>query len=512
MTQNKKPHVFLVGAGPGDPGLLTVKGKKALKSADVLIYDRLVSPRLLELAGASCELIYVGKDPNKHTLPQHEINELIADKATGSNVVVRLKGGDPFVFGRGGEEAEVLRERGIEYDIVPGVTSAIAAPAYAGIPLTHRQMASSFTVITGHEHADKSESSIQWEHVAHLRGTLVFLMGMDNLSQIVGNLVEQGMDASTPVAVVHYGTWAIQKTGCGTLSTIETLVERQEIKNPSVIVVGQVAALREKLQWLERKPLFGKTIVVTRARLQASALSVKLEELGAHVQEFPAIEITPPSNPSLLVDAIKNLPLFQWVVFTSANGVEAFFAEADAQGEDARCLAGKQVVAIGSATQAALARCGIKQVFVPEEFCAEGIVALLADKLQPLDRVLIARAEEARDILPKTLTEYGAIVSDVAAYRTRAAAKCYEPLIEALREGKVDGITFTSSSTVRNLIESLQGQITLLEGIALYSIGPITSQTLGDFGLSPQVQADTYTIDGLVDAIAISQGGENELE
>lgn len=504
------PQAFLVGAGPGDPGLLTLKGKEAIEKADVLIYDRLVAPRLLDYAREDCELLYVGKDPDKHTVPQHEINDLIVQKALDGNVVVRLKGGDPFVFGRGGEEAEALRAHDVEFDIVPGVTSAIAAPAYAGIPVTDRRFASTFTVITGHERAGKSATSIPWEQVAKLQGTLVFLMGMDNLSFIVSKLREHGMDGGTPVAVVHYGTCPGQKSIGATLSSIEEKVYEQGIENPSVIVVGRVAAMREQLQWFERKPLFGKTIVVTRARHQASALTAQLEELGAQVLECPVIEIAPVGDGSLLDQAISHLYDYRWVIFTSANGVDAFFARVEAQNKDARCLAGANVVVIGSGTQAALARHGIKQVLVPGEFRAEGIVELLTGRLQPGERVLIARAEEARDVLPQSLADQGAVVDDVPAYRTFIAEGCREALLAALWKGEVDAVTFTSSSTVQNLVACLEGRVSLLEGVALYSIGPITSNTLRQAGLEPFGQADIYTIDGLVDSIVSSQGGSHE--
>ena len=502
-----KPRVFLVGAGPGDPGLLTLKGRRAIEEADVLVYDRLVSPRLLAFAKPGCELVYVGKDPLKHTLPQDKINELLVEKALGGNMVVRLKGGDPFVFGRGGEEAEVLRAHGIEFDIVPGVTSAIAAPAYAGIPVTHRNAASSFTVITGHEHAGKDESSIPWEQVAKLRGTLVFLMGMDNLPHIVGNLVKHGMDPETPTAVVRYGTWAMQRTASGTLASIEEQVLAQGIENPAVIVVGQVVALREQLQWAELKPLFGRTIVVTRARNQASALTAELERLGARVLECPVIETAPPTDPCALREAVLGVGAYRWVVFTSANGVEAFFAQVDELGLDARCLSGAQVAVIGTGTQASLASHGIKQVLVPQEYCAEGLVELLADKVQPEDRVLIARAQDARDVLPRMLSQRGAQVSDVAAYSTRLVDGCREQLVAALEADEVDAITFTSSSTVRNLLACLEGRTSLLKDVALFSIGPVTSATLREAGLEPQGQASEYTIPGVVESITECLGG-----
>lgn len=501
------PCVYLVGAGPGDPGLLTLKGRDAIGKADVLVYDRLVAVRLLDFARPGCELVYVGKGPALHTMPQHAINQLIVEKALAGAVVVRLKGGDPFVFGRGGEEAEALREHGIPFEIVPGVTSAVAAPAYAGIPVTHRGVATSFTVITGHERAGKDESSIPWEHVAKLQGTLVFLMGMDNLGLIVGKLVEHGMPVDTPAAVVHRGTWPGQKTVCAPLSAIEDEVRERGIENPSVIVVGPVVGLREQLAWFDAKPLFGKTIVVTRARHQASSLSEKLEELGACVVECPLIEIVPPTDPRALTDAVEGIERYRWIVFTSANGVDAFFAEAEAHGKDARLLAGKEIAVIGSGTEAALARFGITQVAVPESFCAEGLAALIADRIVPGERVLLARAETARDVLVRVLEERGAEVDDVAAYATRKAAGCSEALDAALRDNAVDAVTFTSSSTVLNFVECLRGQTSRIAGAALYSIGPITTQTMRDAGLEPRGQAHTYTIDGLVETMRESLEG-----
>lgn len=499
-----KTQVYLVGAGPGDPGLLTLKGRAAIERADVLVYDRLVSQRLLKLAPENCELIYVGKTPDHHTLPQYEINALLVQKALEGKVVVRLKGGDPFVFGRGGEEAEELRAHDISYEVVSGVTSAIAAPAYAGIPVTHRDAASSFTVITGHERDGKDSSAIPWEHVARLKSTLVFLMGMENLPHIVGNLVEHGMDPDTPAAVVRYGTWPMQRTVCASLATLVARVNEEGIENPAVIVVGQVAALRERLAWAEHKPLFGKTIVVTRARHQASSLVSVLEECGAQVLEFPAIEIATPTNPQLLTDAVAGISAYQWAIFTSANGVDAFFAEAASQHLDARCLAGVEVAAIGTGTQAALAVHGITQVHVAQEFCAEGLVELLSNKVCAKDRVLIARAEEARDVLPQSLEALGAQVSDVAAYRTCAVTEDAEELATALRAHEVDAITFTSSSTVKNLLACL-GNPALLQGVDLYSIGPVTTKTLRAAGLEPRAQATEYTIAGLVDALVNAQ-------
>jgi uroporphyrinogen III methyltransferase/synthase len=353
-------YVYLVGAGPGDPKLLTIKGAECIAKADVLIYDRLVSPRILQWAKKDCELIYVGKTPQKHTLRQDEINALLAEKAREGKTVTRLKGGDPFVFGRGGEEAEALRQAGIRYEIVPGITSAVSVPAYAGIPVTHRDLASSFSVITGHEDPDKNESAIAWEHLAGLNSTLIFLMGMDNLGFICRKLMENGLKGDTPAGVVQWGTRSNQRTVTGDLRSIEQLAEEAGIKNPAVIIVGRVVSLRSKLRWLENKPLFGRRIIVTRARRQASVLSQAIEELGGEAWEFPVIELAPPANPEFLTDAVSNIQSFQWLIFTSVNGVEAFFAEMKRQEKDIRDLAGVRLAAIGPATANALSDKGLR--------------------------------------------------------------------------------------------------------------------------------------------------------
>ena len=508
VQTGSKPFVYLVGAGPGDPGLLTLKGRDAIARADVVVYDRLVSPRTLDHARPDAKLVYVGKGPHSHTMPQEEINALLVRTAREGNVVARVKGGDPFVFGRGGEEAEELRAAGIPYEVVPGVTSAVAAPAYAGIPVTHRGASSSFTVITGHGRAGKDEPAVPWEQAARLGGTLVFLMGMERLSDIAENLMAAGMDAATPAAVVRLGTWPEQRTVEGTLDDIADAVRDAGVGNPAVVVVGQVAALRPQLQWIERKPLFGKRVVVTRARHQASRLTEMLEMRGAQVTEFPVIKIAPPSAAEPLVQAVRHPEAYQWIVFTSVNGVEAFFEALGAAGCDVRALAGVEVAAIGPATAAALARRGIARVEVGREFCAEGLAEALVKSVQPGQRVLVARAQESRDVLPRMLEEVGAQVDDVAAYRTLAMDAGAQELATELRAGRVDAVTFTSSSTVTNLLACLGGDVSLLEGAALCSIGPITTNTLRDAGLEPAVQADEYTIEGLVDAICSLWEGE----
>lgn len=494
-------YVYLVGAGPGDPKLITVKGAECIAKAEVLVYDRLASRRLLTLANPSCEMIYVGKSPDRHTLRQEEINEVLVQKGLEGKIVTRLKGGDPFVFGRGGEEAEALLNAGIPFEIVPGVTSAISVPAYAGIPVTHRDLTSSFAVITGHEDPNKNSSAIAWEHIANSHGTLIFLMGVGNLELIAQKLMENGRSKNTPVALIQWGTRPEQRTLVGELHNIAELVEREKFTNPSIIIVGEVVSLREKLQWFEKKVLFGQRIVVTRARQQASVLSQAIEDLGGEPWEFPAIDLAPPTNSELLVKAIQQIKRFEWLVFTSVNGVDAFFKELKNQGKDVRDLAGIELVAIGPATQAALESKGLRVSFVPEEYRAEKIIEGLASQVLPGQSVLLARAEEARDILPESLKALGADVWDVPAYRTILGQANKDELQALLRDHLVHAVTFTSSSTVRNFLQLLDGDRSLLEGVKLFSIGPITSATARELGLTVYREAEKYTIKGLVQAL-----------
>lgn len=494
-------YVYLVGAGPGDPKLITVKGAESIAKAEVLVYDRLASRRLLTLAGPDCEMIYVGKSPDHHTLRQEEINDVLVKKGLEGKIVTRLKGGDPFVFGRGGEEAEALLQAGIPYEIVPGVTSAISVPAYAGIPVTHRDLTSSFAVITGHEDPNKNSSAIAWEHLANTHGTLIFLMGMENLGLIANKLIENGRAKTTPVALIQWGTRPEQRTLVGDLQSIAERAEQENFTNPSIIIVGEVVSLREKLQWFEKKPLFGQRIVVTRARHQASALSQAIEDLGGEPWEFPAIELAPPSNPHQLAQAIQQIKRFEWLVFTSVNGVEAFFQEINRQGKDVRDLAGIDLVAIGPATQAALEKRGLRVTLVPEEYRAEKIIEGLASRVLPGQSVLLARAEEARDILPESLKALGADVWDVPAYRTISGQANKEELKAMLQDHLIHAVTFTSSSTVRNFMQLLDGDRSLLEGVHLFSIGPITTATAQELGLTIHREAAKYTIKGLVQAL-----------
>jgi uroporphyrinogen III methyltransferase/synthase len=496
-----KGFVSLIGAGPGDPGLLTLHGARALAAADVVIYDYLSNPLLLDHARPGAERIYVGKMAGQHTLSQEEIDALLVERALAGQRVARLKGGDPFVFGRGGEEALALLEAGIPFEVIPGVTSAVAAPAYAGIPVTHRGLASSFAVITGHEDPGKDESAIDWAHLANGVDTLVFLMGVGNLPQIVEQLVAHGRPASTPVALVRWGTMPAQETVTGTLADIVTRVESAGLRPPAVIVVGEVVALREQVRWFEARPLFGQRVLVTRTREQASALSDRLRALGADAVELPTIRIVAPEDWRPLDRAIADLSSFDGIVFTSTNGVRYFWERLAVAGLDARALAGVRLAAIGPATAAALQSHGLSPDYVPGRYVAEAVAAGLGQVEG--QRILLPRADIARPALAALLGDRGADVVKVVAYRTE------RPEIEA---GKLETLlhsvtvaTFTSSSTVRNLAElARDSDLDLpaaLQGAIVACIGPITAQTAREAGLTVHVVAVEYTVGGLVDAL-----------
>ncbi|MBQ4495423.1 MAG: uroporphyrinogen-III C-methyltransferase [Selenomonadaceae bacterium] len=478
--------VYLIGAGPGDVGLLTLRACELLQAADVVIYDRLADDAILNLCAAA-KKIYVGKAAGRHTLKQEEINQLLVEEARLNKIVVRLKGGDPFVFGRGGEEALYLREHGLPFEIVPGVTSAIAAPAYAGIPVTHRGIATSFAVVTGHEDPLKPESSIRWSKLATAVDTLIFLMGVANLPQIVSKLIEHGRNPDTPAALIRWGTKPEQEV------IVTTLAEapHANIEPPAIFIVGEVVSLREQLKWFEARPLFGKRILVTRARAQASKLSKALQDLGAHVIECPTIKIAAPSdNFRQLDEAIKNLRGYDWIVFTSANGVDKFFNRLTLQGRDARAL--NQVAAIGSATAARLSNFGIIADIMPKDFVAESLADSLKDVVGG-KKILLARAEVARDALPETLKNFGAEVTIAPAYQTLSEASAQ------IDFDALDLVTFTSSSTVKNFIAAYG--VDCLKKIPSAAIGSITAKTLESFGVAAAVVAEEFTIEGLVEAI-----------
>ncbi|MEJ2102517.1 MAG: uroporphyrinogen-III C-methyltransferase [Desulfobacterales bacterium] len=498
-----KAKVYLVGAGPGDPGLITVRGKECIQNADVIIYDYLASPALLNYARESAELIYVGKKGGEHTLSQKEINALIVEKAKSGGIVCRLKGGDPFIFGRGGEEAEVLFREELPFEVVPGVTSAIAAAAYAGIPLTHRQLTSTLAFITGHEDPDKKETSINWSSLASGIGTLVFFMGVKNLPNITRNLIDHGKSADTPVALIQWGTTSSQKTVTGTLEKIAEKARSAGIKAPAIIVIGEVVHLRNKLKWFEQRPLLGKRIVVTRARQQASGLVGLLSDLGADCLEVPTIKIMPPKDLEPIKQAVENLTAYDWIVFTSVNGVDYFFEQFFAAGKDVRALGRMKTAAIGPATAGRLREFGLISDIIPKTYRAESVIEAFKDEQLKDKKILLPRAAEARPILPKELKKMGAEVDEIPAYETLKVTENTADLVQQLEDRRIDLITFTSSSTVKNFKALLPSENfkKLIQGVTIASIGPITSDTAADLGFEVQITANSYTIPGLVEAI-----------
>jgi uroporphyrinogen III methyltransferase/synthase len=494
-----KGRVYLVGAGPGDPGLLTVRGAELIASAGAIVYDALVSPVILAGRAEDAEVVFVGKRGGQPSATQDEINRLLAELAGRHERVVRLKGGDPFVFGRGGEEALALRKAGIPFELVPGVTAGIAVPAYAGIPVTHRGITSSVAFVTGHEDPSRGESRIDWNQLARGRGTVVLYMGVRRLHENCRRLIEGGRPADTPTAVVEWGTYPRQRTVVGTLETVASLVEEAGITAPAITVVGEVVSLRDSLAWFEERPLFGRRVVVTRARAQASDFASALTLLGAAVVQFPTIRIEAAADPEPLRRAVREAERYDWIVFTSVNGVERFWSELRASGRDTRVLGGVSLCAVGSATAAAIEQQGAFADLVPEEYVAEAVVdALAAETELRGSRVLFPRAEAARAVLPASLRGLGAEVDDVIAYRTVQDGAAAQKVARALEAGTIDLITFTSSSTVRNFVELIGTEI----GEAIIaSIGPITSATARELGLPVHVEAAEHTIPGLVSAI-----------
>ncbi|MCJ7538182.1 MAG: uroporphyrinogen-III C-methyltransferase [Desulfobacterales bacterium] len=498
-----KGKVYIVGAGPGDPGLITVKGLECIKQADVLIYDFLASSALLKHASKNAEIIYVGKKGSDHTFSQDSINALIVEKAKIGLTVTRLKGGDPFIFGRGGEEAEVLFNANIPFEIVPGVTSAIAAPAYAGIPLTHRKFTSTLAFVTGHEDPTKKESSIDWKSLAKGIGTLVFLMGVKNLHHIREGLISHGMHPDTPAALVRWGTTAKQVTVTGTIDTIVELKNANGIKPPAILVVGHVVKLREKIKWFETKPLMGRCIVVTRSREQASDLVKRLSDLGAECLECPTITVVPPDDLKPLDMAIENLSSYDWLMFTSVNGVNFFFNRLFEKNNDVRALNHVHTAVIGPATAKRLFDFGLKSDIVPESYRAESVVKAFAREDISGKRILLPRAKEARQVLPLELTKMGAVVDDVTAYCNQAVKDDADIILKRLKERTIDMITFTSSSTAKNFRALLpsEGLDNLIQGVTIASIGPITADTARNLGFDVHIVAESYTIAGLCEAI-----------
>lgn len=499
-----KGIVYLVGAGPGDAGLLTVRGAELLGRADVVVYDALINPDLLRLAPKTAEVIYGGKRSKDHAIPQDELNGLLVAKARDGKCVVRLKGGDPYTFGRGGEEAEELAAAQIPFEVVPGVSSVVAAPNYAGIPLTHRAHCSSYTVITGHEDPNKDGTSIDFERLAKTAGTKVILMGTQRIRQIAEGLVAHGMARKTPVAMVRWGTTGHQQSIEGTLATIADVAEKNQIAAPSVTVIGEVVKLRSKLNWFEKRPLFGQRIVVTRTREQASQLSRRLLELGADVLEIPTIKIVPPNNKMDLKDAILGLNEYDWIVFTSPNGVICFFDYFLKAFDDLRDIGGVRIAAVGPATAAKLKELHLKVEVRPEEYVASKIVDALV-KYESIEnlRILLMRAEVSNRELPMALEKLGGIVDDVPCYQTVPETEDLNGAAAKLLEGGAQWITFTSASTVEHFHArfDLPKLLEKFPELKTASIGPETSMALKALKLNPTLEARIHTIDGLVDGL-----------
>ena len=498
LMRRNKPKVWIVGAGPGDPGLLTLKAARAIKHAGVLLYDYLASEATVALAPATCEKIFVGKQAGAHSLSQEAINDLMIAKAREGKRVVRLKGGDPFVFGRGAEEAQELRAAGIEFEIIPGISSALAAPAYAGIPLTHRAHNTSFTVLTGHEDPTKAEPTIDWARYADPHQTLVLLMAMGNLPHIVSKLRKGGLPAATPVAVIREGTRPSQETCVATLETILAEVERLELSAPAIVVIGEVVRVREEIAWFDRAPLFGKRVLVTRPAHQAAAFAESLLEHGAHPILAPVIAIGPPDDVAAARQAVEWISEYHWLVFSSNNAVDAFFEHLAAIGEDARYLRFVKVAAIGPKTAAALLRRGIVANVVPNEFVSEDLAEGLLESISAHERTLVFRAQEARDVLPEKLMAAQRSVEIIAAYKTSVVL---DPQF-AQKVRSADILTFTSASTVYGFAQNLgESAAEAARGKLVACIGPVTAQAARELGLNVDIVAAEYTAEGLLDAL-----------
>jgi len=481
-----------------------VRGVEVIRRADVIVHDYLANPLLLDLAPGRAEKIYAGKRGSSHTLEQDDLNRLLLERAQEGKTVVRLKGGDPFVFGRGSEEKAFLEEHGVEVEVVPGVPAAVGASAYSGIPLTDRRRASSVTFVTGHEDPSKPESAISWEHLAKTGGTLVFYMGVGNLPGIAEKLVFHGLPRETPVTIVERATTPSQRTVSGTLSTISDAAGKAKIRPPALIIAGDVNNLRKSPSWFEERPLFGKTFVVTRSRPQASVLLEKLRDRGADALEMPAISILPPEDFGPVDAAVSVLHEYDWVIFTSANGVDSFMQRVFAAGLDARGFAGVKIAAIGPATSERLAWFGISADYQPAKYLAEAIFEGLSVKedLRGL-KFLLPRADIARKALTGLLLRAGAEVDEVAVYRTVRGDFDEDLLRRRIRDGDIDGVTFTSSSTARFFAEKLGSDFVKKHGAKItgLSIGPFTSETMRSLGIEPAAEARTHTIDGLVETI-----------
>ncbi len=499
----KKGKVYLIGAGPGDIGLLTVKGMKCLQKAEVVVYDFHLNAQILNYINHDAEFIYAGKRGGHHAMTQDEINQALADRAKEGKIVCRLKGGDPFVFGRGGEEAEVLVKEGIEFELIPGVSSSIAAPAYAGIPLTHRKYSSSFAVITGNEDITKPESSIDWSNFANGFDTLVFLMGVKNIDAITSKLIEHGKSPDAPAAVVRWGTRPDQKTVVSTLKDIAGLVTEENIRPPAVMVIGDVVKLRDTLKWYEKKPLFGHRILITR---QYTNDYEPLEDLGAEIFEFPTIEIAPPESYRELDESIDKIETYNWIIFTSANGFKYFMQRLIDKNRDIRDLKGIKISAVGSTTAEKIQEYGLKVDMVPEEFNAEGLIKVFTQQstvnsLKGI-KILLPRAEVAREVFPEKARELGGEIDTPAAYRAIKPEKHGKRLKRFLKEGRISVATFTSAATFNNFVDIMGEDATeILKDVTIAVIGPVTAKAIEKAGLTVSIMPKEATIKAMVDEI-----------
>lgn len=501
---NKNAKVYLVGAGPGDPGLLTLKAASIIKVCDVLIYDNLVNQSILELTSDDCEKIYAGKKANEHTLKQEEINDLLVEKAQSANIIVRLKGGDPIVFGRGAEEAEYLLKHQVPFEIIPGITSALSAPIYAGIPVSHRDYNSAFMVLTGHEDPEKEVSFLDWQNIANFKGTLIVLMGVKNLKAITDKLIILGRNPDEPSALIYQGTTPEQKTLTAKLSTIADLSLKHAMHPPCIFISGKVVTLREKINWFETLPLFGKNIAITRSKDQNQSLRSSLTALGASVIELSSIKISTPDNFDSVDSAIKNINLYDWLIFTSVNGVTHFCHRLFDTGFDARYLSKIKIAAIGSITAKELLKYGLKADFIPEKFLSKEIVSGL-NQINEIKnkKFLLARSNISRIEFADALINSGAQVEDLVVYKTEIDETTQQNINKILDIEKLDLITFTSPSTVENLLKMLTPKRfkDILKETIIASIGPVTSSTLKDLLGRVDIEASTHDIDGLLSAI-----------
>ena len=498
--KTKTGKVYIIGAGPGDAGLITLKAVEALLAVDVVVYDNLVNEELLKFAPSQAKFIYAGKKGGDHTLSQDRINELLVKEARAGNTVARLKGGDPFIFGRGGEEAQILAENNIEFEIIPGVTSAIAVPAYAGIPLTHRGFTSTVAFVTGHEDPTKEKSDIDWSALAKI-GTLVFLMGVKNLPQITKELIKNGKAPETPVALIRNGSLPTQQVLVGMLSNIVILAHANDFRPPAILVVGGVVDLRDTLRWFDNKPLFGLGVVITRPERQADDLARLLLEQGANPISFPTIAIEPPDDWGELDKALKQLESYHWLIFTSANGVRFFFERLRQKEKDIRDLKGIKICCIGPATARQIEEKDIKVDLVPDEFIAEGILKSFSALNVRGKKILLPRAAQARDILLEGLKNQGAEVDVVTVYRTINSGRKKEEFMALLDTHEVDIITFTSSSTVTNFVEIMGKDFVLPPQVRVACIGPVTTATAKKAGFQVDIEQKEYTMSGLVQSL-----------